>query len=228
MPTSYTQLLTLIPSLAWDDSAELATILPSLISIAETRVSRDLQVSQFDAPSITTALVSGQSDYALPTDIAVIKSIAVYNGGTRVSTLVYKTLEYLDEYWPVLATTTLTPRYYATLGPAAANTSGSPLLLRISGTPGAGLTYELRYTRQLPSLSGSNQTNWLTDSAEDVLIEAIMVEVMKWKVDRERLADRERAYAQAVTRVNGEEAAFRRDDNNVIGIDANNPPIRTQ
>lgn len=200
MGTSYSSLFTNIQAWSWDESVELSGQIPTVIQLGELRLRRDLPVIAFDITR--SGVISGTGDVlsvlALPGDWTADRYFRVYGQPP----LQRKTLTYIEEYWPD-ATTTGTPRYYGQQG------SGS---LRIAPTPISGTIYEHGYRAQLPALSPTNSTNWLTSNAQDALLQACLVEAARFKQDQGLLDRTEAAYQTSKAGISAEALTALSDD----------------
>lgn len=145
--------------------------LPRLINMAERRIARELKVQGFIRP-VTTTLVVGQSIYDKPDRWRDTVSMTV--NGTPIFPRSY---EYLRNYWPNAASTGV-PQFYA-------DYDYSHWL--ITPTPAAAQVMEILYY-ELPELLGpSNQTNWLTDYAPNLLLYGALLEATPFLKNDERI-----------------------------------------
>jgi hypothetical protein len=139
-----------------DNSDEYAAELPGIINRAQRQVQRDLAVDNLVARE-TLNLAFGVSEYAFPA--AMIRSLSiVLSDGTP--------LERRSEEWVRLyAPQTAAPRYYAELSSA----------LLIAPQPDTGYSASHRYLARIAELNSTDDENWITQNAGDLLLLACLV-----------------------------------------------------
>lgn len=201
MATSYTQLKADIPAWLQNESDELTAQLDRVIDLAEARLSRDLMIRAYDHV-VTGNFVAGTETITRPADIIQPNYIRWQNASGTWTSLLKKQREWLFDYWPTPSDTG-TPVYYGDLD----NTN-----FLIAPTPDDTYAYEIGYRRRLPALSASNETNWLTDYAEDALLFACLVEASAFTIEPAQLQSFAGLYQNAVARVNNEFTRTLRDD----------------
>jgi hypothetical protein len=103
--------------------------------------------------------------------------------------------EYLRQYWPN-PTPTDTPRFYA-------DYDYSHWL--ISPTPDAAYPFEVLYYELPPLLDDSNQTNWFTEYAPNVLLYASLLEATPFLKNDDRIPVWEGFYNRSIAALNGED-----------------------
>lgn len=109
------------------------------------------------------------------------------------TTQIYRrSYEYLKLYWP---DTSLqgSPLYYSDFGYAQ---------LVVAPTPDKPYAFQYGYVASPDSLSPSNQTNWLTTYAPDVLLYAILLETTPFLKNDERIPVWESAYSRGLASLN--------------------------
>lgn len=200
---SYNSLLADIPAWLEDSSAEVVAQLPNIISFAEARCSRELQLRQFNASTAGTMAV-GFPVYAFSPDMEAMRAFTITVAGDVV-TLEKRMREWLTFYWPNSSEVGV-PRYYAV--DDAANFIVAP-------TPAAAYPYVQRYRRRLAALGPSNQNNWLTDSAYDALLVCCLQKAASFLLSDRRdnlMASYETDWQTAKTDLNAAEARVIRDE----------------
>jgi len=212
MATSYSQLLTDVPAALNNDSTELADALGSILERAQDRLFRDLKVSAYYAVTTGAAFTPNSPLIAVPADQTKIRYVRWRKASGVWVTLEHKELPFIFEYWDN-PTTTGEPRYYGWY---------SNEQLYVAPTPASALTYEIGYSRRLPLLSLSNETNWLTDEAGDVLFYACMLEAGAFTIDGQQLQTYSALYKDAVAAINGEAERTLRDDLRMAMVDTAN------
>src|SRR6266567_3210855 len=200
---SYDSLLVDIPAWLEDSSAEVMAQLPNIISFAEARCARELQIRQFNA-SVPGTMAIGGSVYPFPTDMQAMRSFTFTANG-EVVTLEKRMREWLTFYWPT-STEVGVPKYYAV--DDAANFIVAP-------TPDSAYPYVQRYRRRLLALGPSNQNNWLTDFAYDALLVCCLQRAASFLLSDRRdnlMASYEADWTTAKNDINAAEARVMRDE----------------
>lgn len=158
---------------------EVFVQLPRLITLAERAIARQLKISGFIVPVVST-LEAGVSVYAKPNRWRDTVSMNFGTGeeqNTRVPILP-RSYEYCRNYWPdsdVLGV----PEFYA-------DYDYNHWL--IAPTPEIDYPWEILYY-QLPALlDETNETNWLTEFAPNVLLYRALLEATPFLKNDERIA----------------------------------------
>ena len=136
--------------------------LPRLINLAERSISRRIKVEGF-INVVTANLVAGTSVYAKPDrwrrTISMEYGVGVAPDQQRVP-LFPRSYEYCRSYWPN-ADARAIPEFYADYDYAH---------WLVVPTPLVNYDWEVVYYQLLPLLADTNQTNWLTDYAPNLLL----------------------------------------------------------
>jgi hypothetical protein len=171
------------------NDALFTTLWPSLLSDAETRILRDLDmlISRKYAQTSFAASAPGNARLGLPTDCLVIRELAYYT--PVATTTVYiplerKTESYIKDYWRNRSLTGL-PKYFCDLGSAQA---------LVAPSPNGAYAVEAAYTYRPPSLAvaapgDGTQTTYIATFHADLLFQACMVEVAGFKKNYGSMAD---------------------------------------
>jgi len=124
---------------------DLATLIPTFITLTENRLNRELRV-RANMVRATTTTTAGQAFYDLPSDLIELRNIT-YDSNSQSHALRYLSPESVSrEYGTVLSGQ---PRAYTNLGND----------LKLTPTPDAAYTISINYYSQLRSLSDSVATN---------------------------------------------------------------------
>lgn len=159
---TYTSLLADIQEYAERDDDPFVAQIPRLIMQAENRLAREAK--QLGAQRYVTGTLNGNT-LAKPERWNETLSFSITTvSGTLF--LKYRTLEYLRVYWPD-ASVTSTPAFYADYGYEH---------FLIAPTPDDTYAFQLAYYERPDPLDSVNGTNWYTQYAPDVLLNACMVE----------------------------------------------------
>ena len=163
----YPSLLTDIPAWLDNETSDLAAQLPLIISEAEDRIYREAFSHAMDATTDGTGgpqtIAGGAYVIPIPADMIQPRHLRVVTpSGLQI--LKMKSLDFCIQCWPNFTATDGTnwpfPAYFAIQD--ASN-------FRIAPTAAGPTSYTLAYKRRLPSLSGSNTSNWLTQNAYGLL-----------------------------------------------------------
>jgi len=167
--------------------------LPRLITMAERRCATELRIQGF-LSAVSTSTVAGQSVYVKPDRWR--ETVSMTLGGVPLSTRSY---EYLRGYWPVLAILADTDnpvQFYA-------DYDYSHWL--VTPTPAAAQALEIVYYQQVPLLDESNQSNWLTTFAPNVLLYAALLEATPYLKNDARVQLWQGIYDRAAQAISGQD-----------------------
>ena len=201
MTMNYTSILADAPGWANDESAEFATALPGLLELAQDRCSDAfMELEQFKT-SASGNLTAGSATLSRPADAVFFRSFEIVVGSDR-RLLEKRDRSVLLEMYPTTSSQAA-PRYYAESGPS---------ILRIGPTPDQAYAYTIWYSRRLPYLSDSAQSNWFTDYAPHALRYALLVETMIWKDYGDNVRMMLGAFGRAVNDIRKRHGLNERDD----------------
>ncbi len=151
----------------WLARADLASVIPDFIQLAESRINRDLRVRKMQSV-VTGSASSGV--IALPDDFSGVSSLRVgYAGGSY-------------EIFPL--TSASTPTYVIQSGLPLGYTVVNGNIILASGQQ--DLPYTLTYWTKIPSLSSSNQQTWLLSDEPGIYLYAALVEASPYVQDDQR------------------------------------------
>ncbi|MBK9497171.1 MAG: hypothetical protein IPO08_22180 [Xanthomonadales bacterium] len=139
-----------------DNSDEYAAELPGIINRAQRQVQRDLAVDNLVTRANLT-LASGTSEYASPSTMIRSLSVVLSDG----TPLERRSEEWVRLYIPQTAA----PRYYAELNS----------VLLIAPKPDTGYSAKHRYLSRIAELNSTDDENWITQNAGDLLLLACLV-----------------------------------------------------
>ena len=153
--TNYTELKTAVANhLARTD---LTTNIPDFITLAEARLSRELETREQEKRA-TATMTSGDEYIALPTDLREVREVKVNQNPIKV-------LEYMSP-------TSLDSNF-------ASGSSGTPQAYSIVGQ-------EIIYIGSLSALSDSNLTNIMLTRHPDAYLMGSLVEAYQYLMDDQR------------------------------------------
>jgi hypothetical protein len=183
--TSYSDLQTSVA--AWLHRADLTSIIPDLITIAEMRMNSDIVARDMETTSTLTTVASTKQ-LAMPTDVTETRRLMITSTDPR-RVLNYCPPEKLVEQYPY--STTGEPEVYTVIG---SNFEFGP-------TPDAAYTLEYVYRQRIPSLA-TNSTNWLMTKWPHVYLYATLCAAAPYLGQDARVGVWEDAYQKAVQDVN--------------------------
>lgn len=197
----YTYLVNDIIEACENNSTEFLNYVPKMVNRAEERLSRDLDDYGLVVKT-SVAVSSGNAHITLPSGTRIVKNFSVEVNGSRIN-LLLRTDEYLNEYWPVSASTGV-PQYYAKI---------TDVSLRVAPTPSSTSNGKLITVARPTTLSSASSTNYFTKICYDALFNACMVEAMVFTKNFSTVPLFESRYAQAVEGLRNQARRSRRDDN---------------
>jgi len=163
---------------------------PDFIAQAEQRICREAKTIGLER-YVTGQFVIGQPVVNKPADWR--RSLTFTYTGSRGATQIYhRNYEYLRLYWPDAALQGA-PLYYGDFGYTQ---------LVVVPTPDQAYPFLYGYVALPTPLSPTNQTNWLTDYAPDLLLYAILLETTPFLKNDERIPVWESAYSRGLASLN--------------------------
>jgi len=170
--------------------------IPRLITLAERRIARVLKIHGFQTV-VNTTMQSGVAVYAKPDRWRDTISINFGTGsGNNVHTPIFtRSYEYIRQYWPN-ETQTDQPKFYADYDYKH---------WIFAPTPNANYPMEVIYYQLPPLLDDTNQTNWLSEYAPNLLLYGSLVEATPFIKDDQRVQLWQSYYDRALAALNGED-----------------------
>ena len=173
--------------LARDD---LGTQIPDFISLAESRMSRELEARSQEKRA-TASIASGDAYVALPTDMRSIRLVKLQTSPTEV--LEYYTPIKLEELYP--DTRGGKPRGYTIIGSE----------VKFGPTPDSDYTCEIVYSEGVDSLSDSNTTNTILARHPDAYLYGALSVASVYLMDDQKTAVYESLFGRAIEEIKREE-----------------------
>jgi hypothetical protein len=167
--------------------------IPRLINLAERRIARELKVEGL-INVLTGTLSPGLAVYPKPDRWRTTVSFN-FGIGDQYNQLFPRSYEYVRAYWPD-RTQTDVPLFYA-------DYDYNNWIL--SPTPDQAYPFEVLVYQLLPLLDDSNQTNWLTEYAPQVLLYASLLEATPFLKNDERIPVWQQMYDRSAQALNGED-----------------------
>lgn len=182
---NYNDLLAAVAS--WMDRTDLTSVIPDFITVAESRIARDLRIrKQISTTALTTT--AGSQSVTLPTDFLELENITL-TSTSPPATLSVITPEILDRKYPKNYQTGQ-PMVYALLGD----------YLKLGPTPDAEYTVSIDYYARFSALS-STSTNWLMTNHPMVYLAGALCEGWLYLQDAEKLAIWDQRYRSEVSQL---------------------------
>ena len=170
--------------------------IPRLITLAERRISADLKIEGFIIAA-TTTFQTGVSVYAKPDRWRKTISINFGTGATNSNRtqLFPRSYEYIRNYWPDESQMDQ-PKFYA-------DYNYNNWL--IGPTPDQNYPAEIMYYELPPLLSDTQQTNWLTEYAPQLILYGALLEATPFLKNDERIPVWKDFYQESLQAINGED-----------------------
>jgi hypothetical protein len=167
--------------------------IPRLINLAERRIARELKVEGL-INVVTSAMQPGLAVYPKPDRWRSTVSFN-FGIGNEYNQLFPRSYEYVRSYWPNRDETDV-PLFYAEYD--YNNWIVAP-------TPDQAYPFEVLVYQLLPLLDETNQTNWLTEYAPQVLLYASLLEATPFLKNDERIPVWQQMYDRSAQALNGED-----------------------
>lgn len=175
---------------AWTHRADLVSVIPDFIRLAESRLQNDLDVRQLGQLATLTT-TSGSNLVALPSDFNQMRCLSVNVGGV---------VQVLDNMRPEIliqrygSATSSTPKNYSMVG-------GN---LMLGPTPSGVQSLSLEYVATIAALSVSNPTNTVLSAYPEAYLHCCLIFAGQYLRDAEFVAGMEQLYATDVERINNQ------------------------
>lgn len=188
---TYSSLLTDVQVYSERDDEPFVSQIPRFVMLAENRIASEVRGLGYNR------FVSGQMSINSSTLDKPIRfresiSLSIMNG-TETKFIKKRGYDYCRAFWPNTSLTDV-PRYYADYDYEH---------LFVVPTPNAAYTFEWAYYERPEPLSSTNQTNWTTQYAPQLLLYATLLEAQPFLKNPERVAEFKGLYdlaSQAVTK----------------------------
>ena len=197
---NYTYLVNDILETTENGSSEFLSSVPKMVNKAELRLTKDLD--DYGLVSYTSVAVSsGKNIVNLPEGTRILKNFNIVSGGTKIN-LLQRTDEFINDYWPVSASTG-TPEYYARRN----NTT-----VIVAPTPVSTISGQVVHISRPVTLASATPNNYFSDFCYDALYNASMVEALLYMKNYEPMSIYETRYKEALAALLNQARRTRRDD----------------
>ena len=191
--SSYDQFVSDLQIWAENDDPQFIAEIPRIMRLVELELSRRLlHLDFYKSRDETKTTAAGTSDYDRPINLLTPLSLQATVGGKKIY-LWERPLTFVDFYWPDSLLMASPPKYWANL---------SADRVRIAPTPNAAWPLTYFYTQTPLRLSETNQTNWMTENAYDLLFNLGMTYVGAYTKNKQEATDW-RAMAEPLIRALG-------------------------
>lgn len=171
----------------WLHRSDLAAMVPDFISMAEARLSADLNARPMDTVT-TLNLTAGNAYATLPPDMLEMRRFVLQT--SPLQTLKYVTPDQMALQYP--SGDTGRPYAFTVIG---ANAQFGPV-------PDQNYTAELVYRQRIPALSSTNTSNWLLQNFPNAYLYAALLAAQPFIQNDERIAVFQQQYQQAIAGIN--------------------------
>jgi len=196
---------TVLQYLERSDPAVVAAI-PTFITLCEFEIAQEIKtLGQFTVANST--VTPDNPVLAKPARWRKTVSMSI-NNGANMQPVFLRKFEYLKNYWPD-PTQTDVPVYYA-------DTDYEHWYL--APTPDQAYEFEVLYYERIAPLSSTNQTNWLTQYAPNVMLYGTLLQAMPFLKNDARAIFQQK-YTEAITALKTEDVA-RVGDRQAIAVDS--------
>jgi len=221
---NYAYLKTDLVNTTENDSTEFSTQVSAFVKRTEFRMIKDLDDVGLDEFTNISVSSGNAGTVSLNDRTRIVRNVNyVVSSGTSMTNLLQRTTEYVNDYWPVSASTG-TPRYYS-----RRNNSS----IRIVPTPTSVITAEIQTQSQplaLASATGTSVTtsNYFSEYCYDALFAGCMVEATMYMKDWTTLQVWQAQYQTAVDSLRNQARRTRQDDMEVAASPAGGPDTLIQ
>ena len=221
---NYSYLKTDLINTTENDSTEFSTQVSALVYKTELRMIKDLDDAGLTEYTNISVSSGNAGNIPLGDRVRVVRNINYkVSTGTTVTNLLQRTVEYVNDYWPVSASTG-TPRYY---------TRRDNSSIKIVPTPVSALTVEVQSQSQplpLASATGTSVTisNYFSQYCYEALFTGCMVEATMYMKDWTTLPVWQTEYQNAIATLRNQARRTRQDDMAVAASPAGGPDTITQ
>jgi len=185
---TYAELQTAVDN--WLARSDLAGRSPEFISLAESRMNRELETQSQEKRKVST--LTADDDYVtLPTDVRRIRHARLNTDPTTV--LQFLTPNAADDLWS--SNGTGKPKYYSV--------AGNEIYLR--PTPDSAYVLEIDYIASISSLSATNTTNTILTRHPDVYLHGTLAEAFGYLMDDQRQAQHDALFSRSIGEIKAEE-----------------------
>lgn len=187
--TNYSNLQTTIADFLNRD--DLTAVIPTFIQLAEAQMNREVRHWEMEA-RVSGQQSGGDQYMQVPADWLETVRLILTGNGTSVVQLI--SLSGMADRRAKNEDLSGTPEFYS-------HVDGQ---FELYPTPSEDTDFELLYYQKIPSLSGSNTTNWLLEYAPDVYLYGSLLHSAPYLQEDARVAVWAQMYSAAVQNLNNQ------------------------
>jgi hypothetical protein len=180
--------------------------IPTFIMLCEFEIAQEIKtLGQLRV--VTSTMSANNPILAKPARWRKTVSMSI-NNGTSVQPVLLRKFEYIRSYWPN-ASLTGTPLYYS---------DADYEHWYVGPTPDQAYNFEVLYYERIQPLDSSNQTNWLTQYAPNVMLYGTLLQAMPFLKNDQRQVFQQK-YSEGIAALKTEDVA-RVGDRSAIAVDS--------
>jgi len=172
--STYASLTQDIQDYAENDDSEFTDEMDNFILFAEERIFSDAPLHPAFKADNTGSFVQGTATISVPDGLRTIRAFS-FTASNREVFLEQRTDTYIQDYWPDSSVEGW-PKFY---------TRENDTSIKVAPTPSTTFAYTIKAYEQPTGLSSSNMTTWLSNNKSDLLLNACMIEAMKFTKNQE-------------------------------------------
>ena len=155
-------------------------ILPQMITYAENRIYRDVDLLSTQVPRTYTCTI-GNNILSVPTgDFITVQTVSVNNSGTAYKPLIPVTKEYIRNVYNDSSVTGV-PQYFSMYGGDLATYGVTSDNIELGPAPDQAYTVRVTGTVRPPSMSATNLTTFVSLYLPDLMIMASMIYISAYQ-----------------------------------------------
>lgn len=188
------------------EDAAVVNAIPTFIMLCEFEIAQEIKtLGQLSV--VTSTMSPNNAILAKPARWRKTVSMSV-NNGSDVQPVLLRKFEYIRNYWPDASLTGI-PLYYS---------DADYEHWYVGPTPDQAYTFEVLYYERIQPLDSSNQTNWLTRYAPNVMLYGTLLQAMPFLKNDQRQVFQQK-YSEGIAALKTEDVA-RVGDRSAIAVDS--------
>lgn len=183
--STYAELQTSVAT--WLHRTDLTALIPDFITLAESRMSADINARAMAAQTVLTT-VSGNAYVTLPSDMVEMHRLVLQSD--PYVALKYVSADELTADYPTSQTGR--PAVFAVIGGK----------IQLAPIPDSAYSVELTYRQKIPALSSTNTSNWLLMAWPDAYLYATLCAAQPFMQADDRIGTFNTLYQTSVAGIN--------------------------
>jgi hypothetical protein len=180
--SNYGELKTAVAN--WLDRSDLTARIPEFISLAESRINRNLRIRAMESKQ-TASTIAGQQNLALPAGFLQMRNVQVNT--SPVTAMQYVSPEMFDRLYGGRGGSG-TPQFYSVI----ANE------MQLGPTPASVQTIEMVFYKKFDALSADGDTNWVLTNAPDLYLYGALLDAEPFLMNDQRVGLWQAAFDRSV------------------------------